>query len=202
MFNQSIIENFVKIGIKTWLKSICKRIDIHTLNLTVNKESFGKFDKIYLKANNLIYQDLYIKKIIINIHDCNLKFNYRNHLIYSEDIIINSFLTIDNKNLENIYFSKRWEILRLKIEKDLLGSQNVSNIFINNDLITFIYDKNKFIKEIFISLNLKDNLIFLENINYKNKISLPLDKNIKFNSFHIKNKVINIALSSKVIFDN
>ena len=69
----------------------------------------------------------------------------------------------------------------------------MSNIFINNDLITFIYDKNKFIKEIFISLNLKDNLIFLENINYKNKISLPLDKNIKFNSFHIKNKIINIA---------
>ena len=112
MFNQSIIENFVKVGIKTWLKSICKRIDIRTLKLTLNKEFIGKFDKIYLEANNLIYQDLYIKKIIINSHNFNLKFNYRNHLIYSEDMIINSFLTIDNKNLENIYFSKRWEILR------------------------------------------------------------------------------------------
>ena len=200
MFNQSIIENFVKVGIKTWLKSICKRIDIRTLKLTINKEFIGKFDKIYLEANNLIYQDLYIKKIIINSHDFNLKFNYRNHLIYSEDMIINSFLTIDNKNLENIYFSKKWEILRIKIEKDLLGIQNVSNISINNGLITFSYDKNKFIKKIFLSLNLKENLIFLENINFKNMISLPFDNNIKFKSFHIKNEMINIALSSKVTF--
>ena len=112
MFNTSFIENFVKVGIKTWLKSICKSININTLKLTLNNKSFGKIDKIFLLATNLIYQDIYINRIIINIYDCNLKFNYRNHLIYSEDIIINSFLKIDNKNLENIYFSKRWEILR------------------------------------------------------------------------------------------
>ena len=82
MFSKSFIENFVKVGIKTWLKSICKSIYIYNLNLTLNKKCFGKFDKIYLETKNLIYQDLYINKIIINIYDCNLKFNYRNHLLY------------------------------------------------------------------------------------------------------------------------
>ena len=202
MLNQSFIEKFVKVGIKTWLKYNCKSIDIHNLNLTINEKCFGKVDKIYLEANNLIYQDLYIKNIIINIHDCNLKFNYRNHLLYSENLIINSFLTIDNKNLKDIFFSKKWQRLRTKIENDLIGKQHVSNINIKNDLISLRYFKNKFIEEIFLSLNLKENLIFLENINNNNKIFLPLDKNIKFNSFYIKNDLINIDLLSKVRFDN
>ena len=61
---------------------------------------------------------------------------------------------------------------------------------------------NELNKEIILLLNLKENLIFLEDINNKKKIFLPLDKNIKFNSFNVKNELINIDLSSKVIFDN
>ena len=104
MFNKRIINHFVKAGIKVWLKSICRIIDIHTLDLMLNKKRFGKVEEIYLEANNLIYQDLYINKLIIKIFDCNLKFNYRNHFLYSEDLIINSLLTIDARNLENIFF--------------------------------------------------------------------------------------------------
>ena len=91
MFSKSIINNIIKIGIKTWLKSVCKSIDIDSLKLIINKNFIGKIDEIYLDAKNIIYQGLYINKIIIKIYDCNLKFNYRNHLIYSEDVIINCF---------------------------------------------------------------------------------------------------------------
>ena len=55
MIKKSIINNFDNIGIKTWLKSICKRIDIKDLKLNLNKKEFGKVDKIYLESNNLIY---------------------------------------------------------------------------------------------------------------------------------------------------
>ena len=61
---------------------------------------------------------------------------------------------------------------------------------------------NKLNKEVILLINLKENLILLEDINNKKKICLPLDKNIKFNSFNIKNELINIDLSSKVIFEN
>ena len=202
MINKSIINDFIKIVIKTWLKSVCTSIHIQNLTLILNKKCFGKVDEIYLEAKNLIYQGLFINKIIVKIYDCNLKFNYRNHLIYSDDLNINSILTIDNKNLENTFFSNKWERLRIKIEKALLGGKVVSGLVINNNLITFRYDINKTNKEIILSLNLKENLIFLENINNKNKIFLPLDKNIKFNSCFIKNELINIDLTSKIIFDN
>ena len=104
MIKKSVIDNFVKVVIKTWLKSICTTINIQTLNLILNKKYFGKVNEIFLEANNLIYQDFYINKLIIKINDCTLKFNYRNHLIYSKDLIINCFLTIDNKNLNYIFF--------------------------------------------------------------------------------------------------
>ena len=113
--NKSIFNNFIKLGIKTFLKFICTEIEIQTLNLILNNKSFGEVEKLYLEARNLIYQNLYINKIIIKIYDFNIKFNYKNHLLYSEDITINSFFTIDNNNLEKIFFSSKFESLRIKI---------------------------------------------------------------------------------------
>ena len=77
MFSKSITNSFIKIGIKSWLKFVCKSIDIHTLNLVLNKKFVGKVDEILLEAKNIIFQDLYLNKIIIKIHDCNLKLNYK-----------------------------------------------------------------------------------------------------------------------------
>ena len=63
------------------------------------------------------YQNLFINKIMIKVYDCNLKFNYRNHLIYSEDLNNYCFLAIDNENLENTFFSNKYDSLRKKIKK-------------------------------------------------------------------------------------
>ena len=202
VFRRTIINSFFKVLIKTWLKSICTSIDISNLQFVLNKEYFGKVDEIYLEANNLIYLDIYINKIIIKIYNCNLKFNYRNHLIYSEDLIIRSFLTIDGRSLENTFFSKKWETLRMNIESALTGGQVISNIEINKGLMIFSHDLKKLNKKSFISLNLKENLIYLMDINNNHEIFLPLDKNIKLNDCKIIDKLINVDLSSKVIFDN
>ena len=202
MFSKSILNKFIEIAIKTWLKSICKSINILSIKLIRDKNSFGKIDEIYFKAMNIIYQDLYIYKIIIKGRDCSLKFNYKNHLIYSEDLIINCFLSIDSKSLENTFFSNEWKNFRIKIEKDLLAGGNVSNLVMNNGLITCSYNINKLNKHLDLVLDSKENLILIEDIKNKKMISLPLDKNIKFNSCNIKDELININLISKVIFDN
>ena len=104
MFNKIILNNIFKLGIKTWLKTIASKIEIQTLKLILNNQSFGKGDQLYLEANELIYKNLYIKKIIIKIVDFNLKLNYKNHIIYSDNILIYSLLIIDINNLKNIIF--------------------------------------------------------------------------------------------------
>ena len=202
MFSKNIITKFIKIGIKTWLKSVCKSIDIHYLKIILNEKYLSKLDKIYFEAKNIIYQDLYIYDIKIKIYECNLIFNYKDHLIYSEDLIINCFLTIDSRSLENTFFSNKWQIFRKKIEKELLGEGKVTHLVINNGFITFRYNINNSFKHKNLLLVLKEKLIFIEDINNKKKIFLPLDKNIKINCCNIKNELINLNFSSKVIFNN
>ena len=106
MSNKNIINSFIKLGIRTWLKNICTRIKIETLKLSLNQDYFGRIDNLYLEAGNLIYQNFYINKVIVQIDNCNVKFNYKSHLLYSEDMIINCSLIIDNRNLENIFFQE------------------------------------------------------------------------------------------------
>ena len=50
MFSKAIVINFIKIEIKSWLKFVCKHIDICSLKLVVNKKYFGKLDEIYQEA--------------------------------------------------------------------------------------------------------------------------------------------------------
>ena len=118
MFSKNIIKKFIEIAIKTCLKSVCKSIDIHSLKLILNKKYFSKVDKIYLEAKNIIYQDLHIYKIIIKIYECNLIFNYKDHLIYSDDLTINCFLTIDSRSLENTFLSNNGKFLEKKLRKN------------------------------------------------------------------------------------
>ena len=119
MFSKSITNSFIKIGIKSWLKFVCKSIDIHTLNLVLNKKFVGKVDEILLEAKNIIFQDLYLNKIIIKIHDCNLKLNYKNHLIYSKDLFIHSCLIKDSKKFKKYFIFKLMEKFKNEIRQRL-----------------------------------------------------------------------------------
>ena len=107
MFNKSVLNNIFKLGIKTWLNTVASKIEIQTLKLVLNHQSFGKVDQLYLEANESIYKNLYIKKIILKIFDFNLKLNYKNHIIYSDNILINILLIIDKNNLLNIDLSSK-----------------------------------------------------------------------------------------------
>ncbi len=68
MLNIGILNKFVKYGINTWLRFICSSIDINTLNLIINNNSLSRIEDIYLEAINLIYQNIFINKIIIRIY--------------------------------------------------------------------------------------------------------------------------------------
>ena len=202
MNNKIIIDNIITLAVKTWLKSKCSNIDFQTFKIVLNKKVFGKIDELYLEAKNLNYQNLYFSKLIIKTYNFYLKLNYKNHLIYFENLIINSLLTIDNRSLENLLFDSKWNKIRIEIQDSLIEGSNISKLIIKKDLINLNYEKNDFNLETSLSLNLFDNSIFLENIRNKKKVRLTVDKNIKFNSFEIKNKLIIIDLKSKVILDD
>ena len=202
MNNKIIIDNIITLAVKNWLKSKCSYIDFQTFKIVLNKKVFGKIDELYLEAKNVNYQNLYFSKLIIKTCNFFFKFNYKNHLIYFENLIINSLLTIDNRSLENLLFDIKWNKIRIEIQDSLLEGGNISKLIIKNDLINLNYEKDDFNLKTSLSLNLIDNSIFLENIINKKSIRLTVDKNIKFKNFKIKNQLIIIDLKSKVILDD
>ena len=201
MNSKIIFDNLINISVRAWLKLNCSKINILTLKIITNNRSFGKIDELYIEATNLIYQNLYLNKVILKTYNCCLKFNYKNNLIYSENLTINGLLTIDDRNLNNLFFENKWKAIRIKIQDLLIEGGNILNLTIDNNYIILNYQKNNLNFETNILLNLIDNSIFLKNLKNKKEMLLPIDENIKFNKFDINGKLINIGLTSKVIFD-
>ena len=50
MSKKYIVSDFIKLGIRTWIKTITTKIKIESLNLSLNKEFFGRIDNLYLEA--------------------------------------------------------------------------------------------------------------------------------------------------------
>ena len=201
MPNQKLKNYSLKLGIKTWLKIICKRIDVQKLTIVANN-SKEKIDKLDLVATNLIYKNLYINKLIIKINNFKLMFNHKNHILYSNNMVINCSLRIDSSNLEKTFLKNKWHETRTYLEDQLTEGKSIMYLYIYNDLINLNYQKDNLILKKIVTLKEKENLLFFEDVKNKKKVLLPLDKNIKVKNCLIKNELINIELSSKVNFND
>ena len=201
MFNKNIINYPFQLGIKTWLRFICERINIKKLILVKDKSINGKINKLYLEATNLIFENLHINKIVIKIKDFNIKFNYKKNCLFSDDISVNCFLMIDSSNLEKMFFKDKWQDIRTYFENEFTEGHIILELDIINNLIYFNYKKNNLDLKKKVTLNLEGNLLFFEDVKNKKKISLPLDKNINLKSCLIKDELINIDFTSKVRFE-
>ena len=202
MINNIFINTCYKLAISTFLKIICTRINIKSLNIFVSKSSNGKIEEFFFEANNLIYRNLYITSLIIKSLDFNLKINYKNYPIFSDDLFINVFLKINNEDLGNMFFAKKLQSLRIKIQDVFTEGYEVSDINIRDQFINLKYLKENIKFEKNISFYKKNNYIFLENEINKEKFSIPFEEKIKFKKLYIKNHLLDIELTSKVKFEN
>ena len=196
------IKHTLQFGIKTWLKVICKKINIIRLDIVLNSYIKGKIDKLFLEATNLNYKEIFINKIKININNFNINFNYKNYTLYSNNMVIKCFLEIDSRSLENIFYKDKWQDIRKTLENEFTEGNSILNFQINSDLINLYYQLNNSNLNNTITLQAKDNQLLFKGVKNKKEVLLPLDKNIKIKNCKIKNELINIELISKVNFDN
>ena len=54
MPNKDFISNFIKLGIKTWLKFNCEAINIKNFKIILNNKLFGKIDELFLEATKTV----------------------------------------------------------------------------------------------------------------------------------------------------
>ena len=203
MLNNNLTLNFIKLALRTWLISICKKIDITIIEIIITENKFtGKIEKLYLEALNIIYKDIYIKYINISIYDLILKLNHNKKLLYFENFIINVVLKLDNECLINILLQNENQDIRVKIQEFFTDNNQIRDIRIIKDIIYIFYIKNNHNLKVTLSLILDNNNIFLENLDNKKRLKIPMDKNIKFNNCYTKDNYIRIDFLSNVILNN
>ena len=195
-----MISKLSRLVIENILKIICEKIIIRNI-LIVNKNNKinGIIEELYIKAESIIFNKIYISDIDIKISDLVLRlaFNYRKSFIENSYALINMRLTKDNinKTLSN----KKWKRLKTSIESFI--SMSFQSIEIYNKSIYFISSDGFSNKNIdYILQHDKNSISLVNNINHE-KLSIFNDKNICVKNLLFCESYIELEMVSKIIFN-
>ena len=192
-----MISKLSRLVIENILKIICEKIIIRNI-LIVNKNNKinGIIEELYIKAESIIFNKIYISDIDIKISDLvlSLAFNYKKSFIENSYALINMRLTKDNinKTLSN----KKWKRLKTSIESFI--SMSFQSVEIYNKSIHFISTDGLSNNNIDYILQYGKNSISLVNNINQEKLSILNDKNIIVNNLFFCENFIELELSSKI----
>jgi len=195
-----MILSFIKLGIKTLLKTYCERINIKNINLFINNKFNGKIDKLIIEAENIIYKKIdlhYLRLCILNL-EINLN-PFKDLKV--KNCMANISIKLTSQNLNSIFFNNRWSNIRNKINK-FISNEETTKIEIKDGFIYFISSNKSKTDKTYYQLVINNNDILILNNFSKQSIKLPMDNNIKFNEILIKNNIIELKFISKIIFNN
>ncbi len=195
-----MISKLSRLVIENILKIICEKIIIRNI-LIVNKNNKinGIIEELYIKAESIIFNKIYISDIDIKISDLVLRlaFNYRKSFIENSYALINMRLTKDNinKTLSN----KKWQRLKTSIESFI--SMSFKSVEIYNKSIYFISTDGLSNKNMDYILQYGKNSISLVNNINQEKLSIFNDKNIFIKNLFLCESYIELEMVSKIIFN-
>ena len=195
-----MISKLSRLVVENILKIICEKIIIRNI-LIVNKNNKinGIIEELYIKAESIIFNKIYISDIDIKISDLVLRlaFNYRKSFIENSYALINMRLTKDNinKTLSN----KKWKRLKTSIESFI--SMSFQSVEIYNKSIHFISTDGLSNNNIDYILQYGKNSISLVNNINQEKLSILNDENIIVNNLLFNESYIELELTSTIIFN-
>ena len=195
-----MIPKLIKLGVETILKIICEKIIIKNI-LIVNKNNKLNriIDNLYIKADSIIFNKIYISNITIKLRDTVLRFAFNNKKFFIDNCYaeINMRLTRDNiiKTLSN----SKWKSLKISIEEFI--SMGFQSIEINNKSIYFLPSEVLPHKNSDYTLQYDENIISLVNNINKEELSILNDKNIIVKNLSFYESYIDLELHSKIIFN-
>ncbi len=195
-----MISKLSRLVIENILKIICEKIIIRDI-LIVNKNNKinGIIEELYIKAESIIFNKIYISDIDIKISDLvlSLAFNYKKSFIENSYALINMRFTKDNinKTLSN----KKWKRLKTSIESFI--SMSFQSVEIYNKSIHFISTDGLSNRNIDYILQYGKNSISLVNNINQEKLSIFNDKNICVKNLFLCESHIELEMVSKIIFN-
>ena len=195
-----MMPKLITIGVETILKIICEKIIIKNILIVNKNDKFnGIIDKLFIEAENIIFNKINISNINIKIRDLVLRFALNNKKFFVDNCyaLINMKLTKDNIN--KTLFNNKWERLKTSIESFI--SMSFERVEISNKSIYFISSNGLINKNLDCTLQYdKNSISLLNNINQE-KLSILNDKNISIKNVLFCESHIELELSSKIIFN-
>ena len=194
--------NFIKLGIKTLLRNICEKITIQSIEIINNYKNFSKeIYKLNIKAENIIFNKINIRKLNINAEDLILKLEFKKNPLIIEGLNAEITIQLTTDNINKTLFNKKWNGLKLTIESFLLN-ENISHIDIKNNLIYFISKNRNRIDNSGCYLKFyKSRILLVKNDNNK-ELPIFMDENIKIKKLQIIKNNIELHLNSKIAFNS
>ena len=194
-----MITNLIRFAIKTILSRSCKKIDIREIRIKKeNKKIISKIDEIIIKAENIIFQEIYLRETKILINDLDIrKINLKN-LLDLNNFNIEVKLKLTSTNLNNILSKKKWSELKSKLASFTTHKKSMKYLRINKQMIYFYSENNKADFELGFSLILDKNNIVLRNNMKGESIKIPIDQKIRFRSLNIMDNFISANFSTNV----
>ena len=198
-----MIINLLELSINYILKKYCKKIDLKLIKIVKkNNEPFNKVNKIFIEAENIIYNEISIRKTKIILSDLSIKkISYKNFLILN-NFDAEVFMSINNENLNDILSKEKWNNIKLKIKNFSTIKEEIIFPTIKNGNIYFFSNCNNDLNKLGFKISLKNNCLYLENNINGELMNIPFDKNILFKNINIIDDYINLNFSSRVKLDN
>ena len=195
-----MIPKFMRLGIVTILKIICEKITIKNIEI-VNKNNKlkGVIDELYIKAESIIFNKIYISNINIKLSNLVLKFALNNKKFFINNCSTLLHMRLSKDNINETIFNKNWNRLKTSIESYILMS--FQSIEIHNNSIYFISSDELPNKDIKYTLKYDENSISLVNNINQRRLTLINDKNISVNNLFLYENYIEVELSSKIKFN-
>ena len=195
--------NLLELSINYILKKYCKKIDLKLIKIVKkNNEPFNKVNKIFIEAENIIYNEISIRKTKIILSDLSIKkISYKNFLILN-NFDAEVFMSINNENLNDILSKEKWNNIKLKIKNFSTIKEEIIFPTIKNGNIYFFSNCNNDLNKLGFKISLKNNCLYLENNINGELMNIPFDKNILFKNINIIDDYINLNFSSRVKLDN
>ena len=197
-----MILNFIRLGIKILLKTYCQKIKILSIELINKNNKFkGKFEKIIIEAEQIIYKGIYLKYAKITGFDLNIDLNKDKTFLRIKNFQAETILYFSGENLRNI-INKNRSLMNKKVREFILKENNLEEIYFNNELILFQISKDKKKYKYSYRLKFDKNNLILNDIYTKKYLLIPFDKNIIFNSLKVNGDYLKIKLKSTVKLDH
>ena len=193
-----MILNFIKLGIKILLKNYCQKIKIIGIELINKNNKFnGKFEKIIIEAEQIIYKGVYLQYAKIKGFNINIDLNKERTFLKIKNFQAETILHLSSRNLRNI-INKNSSLINKKVREFILKENNLEEIYFDNGLIFFKTSKDKKKYKYTYELKFDNNNLILNDIFTEKYLLIPFDKNIIFNSLKVNGDYLKIKLKSTV----